>query len=45
MSASRLSVQYATKAIDQEKPLPKSSSVPTRFLRLKLVRQLSGLRT
>jgi hypothetical protein len=30
--------------IDGEKPLPKSSSVPTRFLRLKLVRQLSRLK-
>src|SRR5882724_4491381 len=44
MSASRLSVQYVTKPIDEEKPLPKSSSVPARFLRLKLVRQLSRLK-
>jgi TnpA family transposase len=44
MSASRLSVQYVTKPIDEEKPLSKSSSVPARFLRSKLVRQLSRLK-
>jgi hypothetical protein len=44
MLASRLSVQYVTKPIDGKKPLPKSPSVPTRFLRLKLVQQLSRLK-